>query len=563
MTSDTKKSAPSKSFDFTGAAIRRVIHPLWEKFDHPFFAGYLREFERNQYLHPDDLRKLQMRRLRQQLIDAYRYVPFYRHRMTEAGLTPLDIRTSEDLCLLPVLTKRDIQDHQDLLVSSNVPPNKREQNQTGGSTGNPLQFFVDRERFDSRMASTMRHNAWAGLRIGDWYAHLFGSRFDLGDHPDATAGWRQKLLYRNLPLHTAAVTEALMMKYVEVLRKYRPKYMVSSTQSALMFAEFCNANDIHDITFESMIVTAEMLLPGKREILEEIFRGKVFDRYGSREVGVIASECEYHSGLHVNADALIVEVDAAPNLPAGMGRVLVTDLLNRSMPLIRYEIGDLASLDTDMRCPCGRSLPLIGKIQGRTSDFLRLPSGRMIAGPSLALLAADMRDVRQVQFIQPDATHVTLKIVAGNGYSQHTEEELRRRMQPYLEQESSLTIVTTDSIPSEPSGKYRFVKTSEDTEIFGGLEPLKESTNGNTAYTFHSASNGTGATCRSAWPPAPDQKIRTIDRTTTAQSSAGSSAKTAGTRVYHRAFLSEAIRQCRLPSAGSSRRPSATLAGVD
>jgi phenylacetate-CoA ligase len=447
MTSDTKASQSSNSFDLTGAAVRHVIHPLWAKLNHPYFARYLREFERNQYLHPDDLRKLQMRRLRQQLIEAYRYVPFYRHRMTQAGLTPLDIRTHEDLRLLPVLTKRDIQDHQDLLVSSNIPPSKREQNQTGGSTGSPLQFFVD------------------GLRVGDWHAQLWGSRYDFGDEPDPTPLWRQKLLYRNVSLHTADVTEASMMKYVEILRKYRPRSMVSYAQSAVLFAEFCNANNIHDITFDSMIVSAEMLLPGKREILEDTFRGKVFDRYGCREVSVIASECEYHSGLHVNADTLIVEVDAAPGLPAGMGRVLVTDLLNRSMPLIRYEIGDLASLDTDMRCPCGRSLPLIGNIQGRTSDFLRLPSGRMIAGPSLALLAADMRDVRQVQFIQTaDPAHVTLKVVAGTGYSQRTEEELRRRMQPYLEKESSLTIVTADSIPSEPSGKYRFVKTIENTE---------------------------------------------------------------------------------------------------
>ncbi len=464
MNDETKASTKSDSFDFTGAAIRRVIHPLWAKFHHPAYARYLREFERNQYLHPDDLRKLQMRRLRQQLIDAYRYVPFYRHRMTQAGLTPLDIRTHEDLRLLPVLTKRDIQDHQDLLVSSNIPPSKRQQNQTSGSADSPLQFFVDLERNDSRMASTVRHNSWAGLHIGDWQAQLWDSRYDFGDEPDPTPLWRQTFLYRNVSLHTADVTEASMMKYVEILRKYRPRSMVAHVQSAVLFAEFCNANNIHDITFDSMIVSAERLLPGKREILEETFRGKVFDRYGCREVSVIASECEYHSGLHINADALIVEVEPAPNLPTGMGRVLVTDLLNRSMPLIRYEIGDLASLDTDMRCPCGRSLPLIGKIQGRASDFLRLPSGRVIAGPPLALLAADMRDVRQVQFVQADPAHVTLKVVAGNGYSQRTEEELRRRMQPYLETESSLTIVTADSIPSEPSGKYRFVNANEDFE---------------------------------------------------------------------------------------------------
>lgn len=462
MTIQTSVASPTFMSDLTAGIIRRVVHPLWAKRTHPGYQKYLREFERNQYLHPDDLRTLQMRRLRQQLIHAYRYVPFYRHRMTEAGLTPLDIQTHDDLPLLPVLTKRQLQDHQDLLVASDVPAKERISNQTGGSTGSPLQFYVDRDRFDSRMASTERHNAWAGLRPGDWYAHLWGSRFDVGDKPNSNPGWRQKLLYRNLTLHTAAVSEQAMADYVEVLRRYRPRHMLAYAQSAVLFAEFCRDNNIRDIKFESMIVSAEMLLPGKRQIIEDAFGGKVFNRYGCREVSVIASECEYHSGLHVNADALLVEVEAAPNLPPGMGRVLVTDLLNRSMPLIRYEIGDLASLEANMQCPCGRSLPLIGNIQGRTSDFLRLPSGRMIAGPSLALLAADMRDVRQVQFIQPDPQHVTLKVVAGHGYNVLTEQELRRRMQPYLEDVSDLRIVTAESIPSEPSGKYRFVKNEDD-----------------------------------------------------------------------------------------------------
>jgi phenylacetate-CoA ligase len=462
MTELIKQSGPRFAADATAGLVRNIIHPVWAKFTHPAYARFLRDSERHQYLHPDELRTLQMRRLRQQLVDAFRYVPFYRHRMTEAGLTPLDIQTHADLPLLPILTKRDIQDQQDMLVASNIPAARRTPNQTGGSTGSPLQFYVDKERADSRMASTDRHNAWAGLRPGDWYACLWGSRFDTGDTPDPNPNWRQKLLYRSLTLHTAAVSDESMAKYVDVLRKYRPRYMVAYAQSAALFAEFCRANNIRDIAFESMIVSAEMLLPGKRELIEETFGGKVFNRYGCREVSVIASECEYHSGLHVNADTLLVEVEPAPNLPPGMGRILVTDLLNRSMPLIRYEIGDLASLDADLHCPCGRSLPLIGNIQGRTSDFLCLPNGRMIAGPSLALLAADMRDVRQVQFIQADPKHVTLKVVAGHGYNLLTEQELRRRMLPYLEDLSSLTIVRTESIPSEPSGKYRFVKKSDE-----------------------------------------------------------------------------------------------------
>ena len=442
--------------------IRKVVHPLWAKRTHPAYSRYLREFERNQYLDSAELRTLQMHRLREQLLHAYRYVPFYQHRMTQAGLTPLDIETHEDLRLLPVLTKRDIQDQQDLLIARNVPASKRERNQTGGSTGSPLQFYVDHERNDSRMASTVRHNGWAGLRPGDWHAMVWGSTFDIGEKPDPNPRWRQKLLYRNLTLHTAAISEGAMEEYLVVLRKYRPRHMLAYAQSAALFAEFCLANNIRDIQFESIIVSAEMLLPGKRQIIEEAFGGKVFNRYGCREVSVIASECEYHAGLHVNADALLVEVEPAPGLPPGMGKVLVTDLLNRSMPLIRYEIGDLASLEPPVSCACGRSLPLIGNIQGRTSDFLKMANGRMIGGPSLALLAADMREVRQVQFLQSDPRHVILKVVAGHGYTAGTEEELRRRMHPYLGVGSSLTIVTAESIPSEPSGKYRFVKKIDD-----------------------------------------------------------------------------------------------------
>jgi phenylacetate-CoA ligase len=444
--------------DLSAALIRKFIYPVWTRRDHPTYAKYMREFERNQYLSSEELRALQIRLLRQQLVAAYRYVPFYRHRMNEAGLTPLDIQTYEDLKLLPVLTKRDIQDHQDLLIASNIPEERRRRNQTGGSTGSPLQFWVDCERFDSRRASTDRHNGWAGLRPGDWHAHLWGSRFDLGDKPDPRPQWRQKFLHRNIPLHTGTMSDDAMMEYVNVLRKYRPRRMLAYTQSAVFFAEFCLKRRIDDITFESMIVSAEMLLPGKREILEQVFRGKVFNRYGCREVSVIASECEFHTGLHVSADTLLVEVEESPDLPPGMGRVLVTDLLNRSMPLIRYEIGDLASLASNAQCPCGRSLPLIENIHGRTTDLLRLPSGRMLPGPSLTLLVADMREVRQVQFIQASAHHIVLKVVAGRGYSTHTEHELRRRMQFYLEPENVLSIETADSIPSEPSGKYRFVK---------------------------------------------------------------------------------------------------------
>lgn len=440
------------------SVVRNMIHPLWAKRTHPTYAKYLKEFEQNQYLHPEELRSLQLRRLRQQLMAAFRYIPFYRHRMTEAGLTPLDIQTHEDFRHLPVLTKRDIQDHQDLLIASNVPASKRQRNQTGGSTGSPVQFYVDHERFDSRMASTARHDGWAGLRPGDWAARLWGSTLDVGDAPPKAPTWRQHLVYRDLIMNTASVTDEAMNDYVRILRRYRPKYMVAYAQAAVVFADFCRRQGIDDIRFKSMILSAEMLLPGQRDELENTFGGKVFNRYGCREVSVIASECEYHTGLHINADALLVEVEPVPGMPPGMGKVLVTDLLNRSMPLIRYEIGDLANVEMK-QCPCGRSLPLLGPIEGRLTDFLKLPNNQLVSGVALlTFVVAHLREVRQVQFVQRDATHVTLYAVPGQGYGAHTEEELRRRLRPYLGEQMELTVALTDSIASEPSGKTRYVK---------------------------------------------------------------------------------------------------------
>src|SRR5262249_47435456 len=160
--------------------------------------------------------------------------------------------------------------------------------------------------------------------------------------------------------------------------------------------------------------------------------GRVFNRYGCREVSVIASECDRHTGMHVNADCLLVEIVDDAGKPADAGRIIVTDLLNRSMPLIRYEIGDVGTW-AQGGCPCGRSLPRLAAVEGRTTDFLVLSDGRRISGPALTLVVADMSDVSQVQFIQRTRDHVTLRVVPGKGYSENTRAELRRRLNLYLE----------------------------------------------------------------------------------------------------------------------------------
>jgi phenylacetate-CoA ligase len=436
--------------------VRNLIFPVWVRRDHPTFVRYYHEFERTQFLTKAELETLQLQRLRKLLRHAKDNCLFYAQRMEQAGLGPEEVISLEQFSRLPVLTKRDIQDHGADLRAKGFPANKSVRNQTGGSTGSPLQFYVDRERFDSRKASTLRHNLWAGVRPGDWQASLWGSRLDQGRPEKWWDHLRNRLLYRTVALNTSKISDADWSRFVTEVRRARPRSMVAYTQAAVLFARYLRQQNIDDIRIGSIITTAEMLLPGQREFLEETFGGKVFNRYGCREVSVIASECEFHRGMHVNAEALLVEIVPATR-SSRAGRIVVTDLLNYCMPLIRYEIGDVGEWAEDQDCPCGRHLPLLADVQGRTTDFLVLSDGRQISGPALTLVVSDMADVRQIQFEQRSPKLILLRVVPGKGFGPATEKELHKRIGLYLGDGAALQIELTDSIASEISGKYRFV----------------------------------------------------------------------------------------------------------
>lgn len=450
-----KAEASQSTFgEIASGLVRNFIYPVWARRDHPYYHRYFKEFQKSQFFSAEQIRDLQLRRLRELLTHAYTNCAFYRKRMDDGDVSPASILSIEDLNALPILTKRDIQDSGTQMLALNVPASLRVKNQTGGSTGSPLQFYVDKERFDSRLASTNRHNLWAGFRPGDWCAYLWGARLDQVIHKGVKDWLRNVLLYRRVELNTSLIAPEHWGALITQLRKRRPRFMVAYARSAVLLAMYLREHGINDLHFDAIITTAEVLFPEHRQLLEEILGGRVFNRYGCREVSVIASECEHHR-MHVNAEALLLEI--VPGPAGAAGKVLVTDLLNYSMPLIRYEIGDVAEWAGEQSCPCGRGLPILKDVQGRTTDFLELSDGRRISGPALTLVVADMSDVRQVQFVQSGQADISLRVVPGNGYGEHTKAELRKRLSLYLGQLVDLKLEETTNIASEASGKYRFV----------------------------------------------------------------------------------------------------------
>lgn len=432
---------------------------------------YQREFERTQFLPPDELRRLQTERLRALLAHAYERCPFYRRRFADAGLAPDDVRELEDLRAVPVLEKRDIQEHVGRMVARDWPRADLIRNQTGGSTGTPVAFYLDGSRKCSRAAATVRHNRWAGWEVGDKTAVIWGAP---QDRP--AGGWRARLrdaaLREPLWLDTAHFTEARLSEFRTALLRYRPKVILAYARSAVLFARYLEAAGGPAYRPRSLVTSAEVLEGEDRALLERVFGCPVFNRYGCREVSVVASECAEHDGLHTMAEGLYLEIEtpAGPARPGEMGSILVTDLLNRAMPLIRYRIGDLGAW-ADGPCRCGRGLPRLRQVAGRVTDFLVGGDGRLVSGVFLATyVVAHRPSLGQVQIRQHKAGEVVYRIKPGRDFRPDADlRYLRDATRQYLGSSTTAEAEFVDELPPEPSGKFLFSRSTVTPDFLAPL----------------------------------------------------------------------------------------------
>jgi phenylacetate-CoA ligase len=420
--------------------------------------GHLRAFERSQYYAPEQLRDIQFARLRALLEHAYRACPFYRERFDAVGLRPGDVKRLEDLRAIPPLERRELQEHRNRLVATGWPADDIVPNQSGGSTGAPVSFFLDRDRMRSRNAATIRHNRWCGWEVGHKVALLWSAPAD-GPRPGWRARLRGALLDRQLYLNAAHLTDEKLAAFHEAVGRFRPRVLLAYAGCAVLFARYLRAQGLRPYRPHALVTSAEVLTEADRALLEETFGCPVFNRYGSREVSIIASECEQRHGLHVAAESLYVEVvrggeHARPGEP---GAIVVTDLLNRALPLIRYRIGDVGSWAAGP-CPCGRGLPRLATVTGRVSDFLVGPDGRVVAGLWLLhTLVAHRVSLGQVQIRQQRPGQVHYRIKPGPGFDPTQDlEYLTRESQHHLGEGTAVDWEFADELQAEPSGKFLF-----------------------------------------------------------------------------------------------------------
>jgi phenylacetate-CoA ligase len=424
---------------------------------------YLKELEASQWWSRSKILELQNECLGKLMEQTYRDVPYYRRIFDERALKPCSIHSAKDLEKLPVLTKQIIRDHSAELLSAGFTARQRVRFSTGGSTGEPLQFYRTRPDELSRdLAAAQRALGWAGYELGDKLARIAVVRpYPSIIHRISESG--KHLFERYLMIDAKQVSAQTLPFYVKQLEKFQPRFICGYPNAIELAARFILKAGRPHLKPAAIITDSEQLYDYQRELFSSVFGCPTFSNYDSWEAHAIATECAEHSGLHIAAENLIVEIvdDAGNQLSAGReGRIAITSLHNHAMPFIRYIIGDLG-VAKDELCHCGRGLPLLAGLSGRTTDVIYTKSGKAISGTALLHVFLPPMGVSQFQFVQESYEKVVIKVIMDRNYPKAYLDDLTSRLtQRYkklLEENLDIRIEFVDAIPLTKDGKRKVI----------------------------------------------------------------------------------------------------------
>ena len=415
---------------------RHVMAPAMDMLRGTHTMRCLRELEESQWWPLDRIEELQRDRLQKLTAYSYERVPYYRRVMDEAGMVPTDVKSATELQLLPVLTRDLVGAHSDELLAEGSPKSTLRRCTTGGSTGTPLVFY-------STLDDQTNHGFARGIRA------LRQAGIELGDRRMLIRLQRQALSPRARPLHRISrvvervheldsrdITTNTLPGIVAFLNRPDVAYLGGYPSAVSFIASWIAETGTRTPVLDAIVTGGEQLFEHQRQRIRDVFNVEPFSKYACNEAFDLAMECDAHTGMHVAAEDILVEVvdDNGRPVPAGIeGRILITNLHNYGMPLIRYELGDSGSF-VPGDCPCGRQLPRLAHVLGRRFDIVHTPSGRRIAGSNLGIARLANMPVRQFQFVQQALDLVVVHVVPHAGTTAADLESMRLRIPPMYQE---------------------------------------------------------------------------------------------------------------------------------
>lgn len=436
--------------------VSSMIFPMQEHLKHHTTVQVRRAMEASQWWPRERIEQLQLDRLKALLGQAQLHVPYYRDLFARIGFYPEQVGTRDALQRLPFLTKQVIRANVEALKADNAQGLARFN--TGGSSGEPLIFFIGDERVSHDVAAKWRATRWWDVDIGDPEIVVWGSPIELGTQ-DRVRMLRDKLMRTQL-LPAFEMSQGKLDEFVRQIRAVRPKMLFGYPSSISHIARHAEEHDVRmdDLGIKVTFVTSERLYDHQRQAIERVFGCPVANGYGGRDAGFIAHQCPA-GAMHITAEDIIVETVAADGCPVPQGtsgEIVVTHLATGDFPFIRYKTGDVGVL-TDEFCSCGRGLPLLKEIQGRTTDFVVAQDGTMMHGLALIYVIRDLPGVREFKIIQESLDQVRVLIATDADFVEAGVSTIVDGFKQRLGVGVSVTVEFVAEVPKEKSGKFRYV----------------------------------------------------------------------------------------------------------
>ncbi len=390
---------------------------------------------------------------------SYNSIPYYRKLFDKLHLHPSDIKTVKDLNKLPILTKKDIIKNRDDFYPVNGFA-KYIDISTGGSTGEPLKFRISKLNSDMSFAILLRGWGFSDYIIGDKIAVIAGGSL-MGKKLSLKNRLKYYILnFRSYPSY--GMDEDLLKIYVSDMIKWQPNYIRGYASSVFLLAQYIHNNNLqNNFHLKGIFTTSEMLFKNQRDFISDIFEVDVYDTYGLNDGGITAFECKMHNGMHIDMERGILEVvdKYNKNIYEQEGRILATTLTEFSMPLIRYDTGDIGISSQD-KCDCGCERPLLKQLKGRVTDTLKL-NGKFIGGPVITVLMGKTNTL-QYQFVQLESNKLLIKILKGEAYTKKDEDFIRESVVSHIG-EIIIIFEYVNSFHVDSGKKHKFIIKLEDT----------------------------------------------------------------------------------------------------
>jgi len=445
-----------------GLNMRKQIYQIYSLITGKDWQKYSDYLEQSQWWEYGRIRKFQWNRLKSILEHAYSNVPYYTEKFRKAGIKPDDIKNFDDIRKIPFLTKSDIHSKYNQLLAIDKK-RKVEVCSTSGTTGNPRRIVVDYDACAQYRALARRNLRWYGIEILSRYGKIWGMPLA------GKSFWQEKLkdyILNCIRLDIFDLSDSSLEEFYHRCKRLHPLYLYGYTSGIYRFAQYLEGKkgSAKELGLKIVVATSEVIYDFQRELIERVFCCKVVAEYGAVETGIIAYECP-NGNLHITPENVYIEiVEGNDPVPLNVyGEVIITNLSNYAMPIIRYRLGDISAL-YNQRCPCGVNpgFPLLRPVLGRTVDLSHHEAIEIYYAIYYAMKGRiKAKAIKEYQLVKLNEKNYILRIVKGSQFNINTPTRISENICQALKGRIRVQIEHVDFIEREQSGKTRYLISRE------------------------------------------------------------------------------------------------------